>query len=128
MLQALGGLAGGISLVAAPDGSIMKMDTSLLDGSPFPDFLVPGLILLLVLGVFPLVTAVLLLVRPRLGWYAAFTVGCALAIWLIVELTFIPFTAWHLGYGVVAALIILASLARSVRAWCGVPMGSTAVK
>jgi hypothetical protein len=89
LVQALGGIAGGAALVKAPDGSNMKMSTSLLDGSPFSDYLIPGLVLLLVLGVLPLAAAVLLLVWPRAGWYAAFVVGCGLVIWLAVELTII---------------------------------------
>jgi hypothetical protein len=120
LVQAVGGIAGGVALVAAPDGSVLKMSTSLLDGSPFPDYLVPGLVLLLVLGVLPLAAAVLLMVRPAIGWYAAFVVGCGLVIWLAVELTIIPFTVWHVAFGVVAVLIIATSLAPSVRRSCGV--------
>ena len=51
--QSLGGLFGGISLVAFPSGAIMQMPLSMLEGSPFSDFLSPGLILLLILGIFP---------------------------------------------------------------------------
>ena len=91
VVQGLGGLAGGLSLTLAPDGSIMRMSTSLLDGSPFPDFLIPGLILLLVLGVLPLVAAAGLWLRRRWAWYAAFVVGCGLMIWILVEMTIIPY-------------------------------------
>lgn len=57
VFQAISGLAVGIALAAAPDGSIMRMPLSLLEGSPFTDFLIPGLVLGIVLGVLPVVAA-----------------------------------------------------------------------
>src|SRR5512140_3829364 len=41
----LGALAGGIALLAQPDGSVMHFDVAILEGSPFADFTIPGLIL-----------------------------------------------------------------------------------
>ena len=48
LLQGISGIAGGVALVAAPDGRIMQMPVSYLDGSPFSDYLIPGLILSLI--------------------------------------------------------------------------------
>ena len=122
IVQGLGGLAGGLSLTIAPDGSIMKMSTSLLDGSPFPDFLIPGLILMLVLGVLPLVAAVGLWMGRRWAWYAAFVVGCSLMIWILVEITIIPYDALQPIFGGVGLLIFVVSLLRPVRRYYGVSL------
>ena len=70
-LQALMGVSAVISggmLVAAPDGSLMGMPASMLEPSPFADFLVPGAILFLFLGLYPLAVAYGLWRRPRWGW------------------------------------------------------------
>ena len=119
VVQALGGLAGGLSLTLAPDGSIMKMSTSLLDGSPFHDYLIPGLVLMLVLGVLPLVASVGLWLRRRWAWYAAFVVGCGLMIWILVEITIIPYNALQPIFGGVGVLIFVFSLLRPVRRYYG---------
>jgi hypothetical protein len=115
VIQGLGGLGGGVALSVRPDGSIMGMPVSYLDGSPFPDYLVPGLILLLVLGVLPLAAAAGVWLGRRWGWYAAFTVGCGLMIWILVEITIIPYTWLQPVFGVVGVSIFVTALLRSVR-------------
>jgi hypothetical protein len=85
----LGALAGGIALVSEPDGSVMHFDTALLAGSPFSDFLVPGLILGGLFGVGSLVVAWLGLRHHRLAPFLAFAIGCGMMIWIVVELAII---------------------------------------
>jgi hypothetical protein len=120
LVQGLGGLAGGLSLALKPDGSIMKMPVSYLEGSPFSDFLIPGLVLLLVLGVLPLAAAAGLWLGRRWAWYAAFAVGCALMIWILVEITIVPFSWLQPAFGVVGVLIFAVAVLKSVRRYFGV--------
>ena len=120
LFQGLGGLAGGLALSARPDGSVMGMPTSYLDGSPFSDYLIPGLILLLVLGVLPLVAAAGLWMRRRWAWYAGFVVGCGLMIWILVEITIIPYDILQIVFGGIGVLIFVVSLLRPVRRFYGV--------
>jgi hypothetical protein len=122
VVQGLGGLGGGLSLTLAPDGSIMRMPTSLLDGSPFRDFLIPGLILLLVLGVLPLVAAVGLWLGRRWAWYAAFIVGCGLMTWILVEMTIIPYDILQPIFGGIGVAIFVVALLRPVRRFYGVAL------
>ena len=82
----IGALAGGASLVAAPDGSVMQFDPAILAGSPFTDFLIPGLILGGLFGVGSLLVAAMGLRRSRLAPFLAFTIGMAQMIWIIVQL------------------------------------------
>jgi hypothetical protein len=53
----IGAFFGGGALVLSPDGTLLRMPMELLRYSPFHSFLIPGIILLSVLGVLPLITA-----------------------------------------------------------------------
>jgi hypothetical protein len=85
----IGALAGGLSLVAAPDGGVMGFETSILEGSPFSDFLIPGLILGGVFGVGSLVVAAMGIRHHPLAPFVAFGIGCAQMIWIVIQLLII---------------------------------------
>lgn len=123
LIQGLGGLAGGAALTAKPSGGIMKMPVSYLQGSPFSDYLIPGLILGLVLGIFPLVVLAGLWRARTWAWYGSFVVGCGLVIWVMVEVTIIPYNVLQPVFGAVGVLIALTTLLAPVRRYCGVVLG-----
>jgi hypothetical protein len=54
--QALSAIFGGGALVLDPSGGLLQMPLELLQHSPFPNYFLPGLFLLVVLGVVPLIT------------------------------------------------------------------------
>ena len=89
IILGFGALAGGIALVARPDGSVMHFDVKLLDGSPFRDFTWPGLILGGLFGVGSLAVAALGFAHERIAPFIAFAIGCAQMIWIVVELAII---------------------------------------
>lgn len=109
VLLGLMAIAGGIALVAKPDGSVMHLPTSYLDGSPFPDFLLPGLILGTLFGVGSLVVAVMSLRAWRIAPFLAFALGCGQMIWITVELAIIKEVSFlHplcFGIGLAIALV-----------------------
>lgn len=106
VFQALSGLAGGICLTVAPSGSIMQMPLNALAGSPFHNYLIPGLCLFILLGILPSVAAVglirkntgswqnLLNIYRKRHWAWAFSLytGLMLIFWMDVE-------TWVIGYG-----------------------------
>ena len=53
LFLSVGALAGGGALVAAPDGSALRVPVALLAGTPFPDYLVPGVLLFTFVGIYP---------------------------------------------------------------------------
>jgi len=52
----INGLIGGILLVIKTDGSLLGMQVDWLNRSPFNNYLIPGILLSLFLGVLPLIT------------------------------------------------------------------------
>ncbi len=88
-LLSLGALWGGASLVARPDGSLMHLPLARLAHTPFSDYLVPGLVLVAVNGLLPLV--VVALVLRRHAWSARLTIlsGMLLAVWIAVQIALI---------------------------------------
>jgi hypothetical protein len=107
----IGAIAGGAALVAAPDGSNMGFETSILGGSPFTDFLVPGLILGGVFGVGSLAVAIAGIRRARLAPFLAFAIGCGQMVWIVTqvaiirELSFLHPTMFALGLVIAVASV-----------------------
>jgi len=118
IIQGLSGISGGAGLILDPSGKSMKIPISWLDGSPFSDYLIPGLILLFVLGVFPLVVFYGLLKQTSWSWPAALMVGIVLVIWIGVEILIIgyqPRPPLQLIYGTLGILILVFVWLPSVR-------------
>jgi hypothetical protein len=82
----LGALFGGGAFILAPDGHLLGMPTKLLAGSPFPSFLVPGIILFTFVGLAPLLAAAITVRRQALAPLAAVAVGLTLIGWVSVEM------------------------------------------
>lgn len=116
--QGVSGLAGGFGLAGDPSGESVGLPLAWLEGTPFPDYRVPGLILFFVLGIVPLIVAWGVWKRRRWGWYGSLGVGAALAIWILVEIAMIGYQAdppLQAIYGFLSLLILGLAATRPVR-------------
>ena len=129
-LLGFGAFVSGGMLAAAPEGLLMHMPLSMLQYSPFSNFLIPGIILALLLGLYPLAIAYALWRKPawrwpdginpfkhmHWSWAAALSIGVILLIWITVQVLMLRSVAFlhmlYFGWG--WALIIL-SLSPGVR-------------
>ncbi|QDG50404.1 hypothetical protein FIV42_06550 [Persicimonas caeni] len=116
--QAISGIAGGLGLMLNPTGAPLGIPQAWLAGSPFADYMVPGVILFAVLGVFPTVVAVALYYRVKWAFLATLAVGLGLTIWIGVEIAII---GYHVEpplqaiYGMLGILITALALNPKIR-------------
>lgn len=86
ILLGVGALFGGGQFIIAPDGHLLGMTTTMLAGTPFRSYLVPGIILFTFVGVAPLLAAAITLRRQAIAPLAAIAVGLILIGWICVEM------------------------------------------
>lgn len=120
VFQGLSGIFGGIALVMDPTGSTLQIPLEWLSGSPFPDYLLPGLVLLVVLGIYPMLVSYGLVKGKQLAWYGSLLLGIALMIWLGVEILIIgyqPNPPLQAIYGTVGIFILVCTILPSVKGY-----------
>jgi len=105
----LGAAAGGAALTATPSGAILHMPVSLLRGSPFSNYLVPGLVLLLVVGGSNLVAGYLTWRGDPRSCVASMCAGFVLIVWILAEIAFIGYVHWaqaaYLAFGLITVAL-----------------------
>lgn len=91
-------MAGGGALVWDPTGDVLGVPLALLEGTPFKDYLVPGLVLLAVNGVGSLAGAWASFGRRRFAGVLGTGLGVFLMVWIVVQVWWIGFGWPHLLY------------------------------
>ena len=123
LLLGVSALIPGAMLMLAPDGHLIQMPMSNLQQAPFRDYFIPGLLLFLFVGVFPVAVAYGLwrtpgwqwpdLINPfkqqHWSWAGSLAAGVILIVWITVQvfliksIDFLHYLYW--GWG--AVLIVL---------------------
>jgi menaquinone-dependent protoporphyrinogen oxidase len=109
-LTGLTAVVGGYGLMSSAQGSPMTPPISLLEGTPFTSFFVPGLVLAGVVGLANLAAGVLVYRRHRACDLAAGAAGGVLIGWLVVQMLMLTIFNWlHVAYlGLGSATVIMA--------------------
>ena len=81
-------LYGGWCFISDPSGKSIQIPIEVLDGTPFNDFLIPGIILLIANGFLSLLTAILTIRETKHYQWFIILQGCVLIVWLTAELMF----------------------------------------
>lgn len=126
----IGALGGGGVLIISPTGKLIGMPLSMLDPSPFHNFLVPGILLFVVLGIFPglLVLALIRRIQSPLAerfnffwdmnwqWSFCIYLAFALIVWIQLEMVLLNAVHWlHTVYMFYAIAILIVALLPAVR-------------
>ncbi len=105
LLLGVSAVYGGASLVLDPTGELLGMPFEWIQGTVFGNYLVPGLVLLGVLGIGSFIVAYGLLRRSLWAWPAGMVLGVATVIWIVVQLVAIQ--RYFFLQPVIAALGVL---------------------
>jgi len=127
----LGGIYGGVLMLIDPTGKALQVD-NILHLLPVPNFILPGLFLIFVMGIFPLFLVFGLTGKPTWAWgrvvsqwtkyYWAWTgamgIGIVLILWLAVQTILMGFQ-WPIQYITLVngLLIVVVALAPQVRGY-----------
>jgi uncharacterized membrane protein len=107
----LGALGGGFMLVKDPSGSALGVPLSLLEGSPFTDFLIPGIFLLVVNGIGSMIGAGLSFTRKRYAQDIAIVLGTILIAWIVIQVVIIRSFSWlHILYFILGVVELVFGL------------------
>ena len=82
----IGGIYGAWMLISDPSGGKFDWPPELLDGTPFSSYLIPGIILMISIGIFPLYVAIITIIRKSYSHLLIILQGVVLIGWLTIEL------------------------------------------
>jgi hypothetical protein len=103
-------------LVARPDGALVHMPTSALAHSPFSTFLVPGLLLLLAVGIGNTAAGLLMLRDGLRANESALAAGAVLLGWIVTEMVMLrTIHPFQIVYCAAAVIIMNEALRRRAR-------------
>jgi hypothetical protein len=129
----IGALISGPMLFLAPDGHLMQWTVDQLEGTPFPDYLVPGIILFVFMGIYPVLVGFGLIkdrwkwtnaLNPfknfRWAWTGALAAGIILLIWIGTETLMLGYISFlQPVMAVWGVLILFLALLPNVRQYYG---------
>ncbi len=120
--QMISAIPSGLMMILDPSGATLGVPLNMLEPSPFSDFLIPGLFLFSILGIFPILIVYGLLKKPNFkfanrlnllkdhhwSWTFSYYLGLLLVLWINMQLFFIK--SWdilHFVYSMLGVLIIV---------------------
>jgi len=106
VLLAVGAIPAGLLMVIRPSGGLMQMPVTMLAGSPFHDFLWPGLVLIAANGLLPLAVARGAWQRKAWAPIGHTVVGVVLVGWIVVEMVMVDYHWLQAAYLCLGAVIL----------------------
>jgi hypothetical protein len=107
----VGALYGNYHLIFFPDGSSLGMTTALLEHSPFTDFFIPGIILLVSNGIISFVALYALIRNVKTYPLLLASEGAILFGWIVIQIMMLrQVAALHIIYWLIGLLLIVSGL------------------
>ncbi|MCC6724279.1 MAG: hypothetical protein IT258_07175 [Saprospiraceae bacterium] len=130
--NAVGAYFGSYMFITDPSGHSLQVPDGVLNGSIFKDFLIPGIILLLVNGLLPTIAGIGMIAKrpmkalPGFGllqhyhwaWSLSLISGIGLTVWIAVQIAILGYwrePPFQIIYGSMGAMMTILTLLPSVR-------------
>lgn len=112
LFNGFGAFYGGISFIIEPSGSLLKMSDSFLESSPFNSYLIPGIVLLCVNGIYNFITLYIFLIKKPNAYLFLGIQGILLTGWIIVQMILLQlfYPIFHIPFLFIGIYFILYSL------------------
>lgn len=109
-------LFGGSILILDPSGKLLDIPIDLLSNSPFNNFLIPGIILLTVLGLGSLLVISGILIKTYWASKASILLGFILLAWIFIQIYLLKiFNFLHILYSGLGIILIILSITPKFR-------------
>ncbi|MEO8512522.1 MAG: hypothetical protein ABI543_03075 [Ignavibacteria bacterium] len=101
-------IGGGLILIIEPKGSILQLSVNLLNGSPFQNYLIPGIILFFFNGMLSLLTLFYTVKKKTFYPYMIIMQGMVLFTWLSTQIILLKyfFASLHITYFSISLILI----------------------
>ena len=105
----IGAIPAGLALILEPSGASLGMPLEWLSDTPFPNFLIPGVVLMVVNGFGSLAGALASFLRYRYAGEIAMGLGVFLMLWIVAQVWWIGLGHWlqplYFGLGAVESVL-----------------------
>jgi hypothetical protein len=95
LLNGMGGVYGGFSLICDPEGNGIGLPIAYLENTPFSNYQIPGMILFLFNGMGSLFVFTLMIIKLRFYGIYIIMQGAILIIWIVAQLIILNILAWQ---------------------------------
>lgn len=120
LFTGINGIIAGILFIIDPTGKKMGMSISYLSNSPFLNYLIPGITLLIVNGLMNVIVAILTIRKYK--YFASLIIiqGLLLSGWIIIQVIFVRdfnglhFSMLSIGVGLITLGVILRDASKSI--------------
>jgi hypothetical protein len=111
-INGIGALWGGGGLIYDPSGTFMQMPLSFLEHTPFINYLIPGIILFIVNGLFSIFILLLIFRNHPLHMHFIIIQGILLAGWISVQIALIQifYPPLHLPFLLMGVFLLFAGI------------------
>jgi hypothetical protein len=111
MVNGVGAIYGGGNLILHPDGSSIRLAKSLLIHTPFESYLIPGIVLFIVNGLFSFFVLFTMIFKLRKHQLLIICQGVLLTGWIFIQILMIQTVYFlHLIMGGIGIILIIAGL------------------